>query len=106
MVQRFHLILRVILLRVCCELLYETDFSECSNLWLSLKGQRILVLLWAQYCKIFGRCFNKVDKTSSSTRFNIYKEVSCVEMPAQLTFLEEILLICVYLGRASSAYPT
>ena len=36
----------------------------------------------------FGRCFNRSDKTSSTARFNIYKEVSCVEMPAQLTFLE------------------
>ena len=46
----------------------------------------------------FGRCFNRSDNTSSAASFNIYKKVSCVEMLTQLTFLEEILLICVYLG--------
>ena len=38
----------------------------------------------------FGRCFNRSDKTSSIARFNIYKEVSCVEMSAQLISLEEV----------------
>ena len=93
-----YLILRIILLRVCCELLYETDFSECSNvLLLSLKEQRILVLLWAQYCKILaGALTRQITKRLLLVLIFTKRLVVWRCLHSWLSWKK--FLICVYLG--------
>ena len=96
--------MRVIFLRVHYELLYGTDFSECSNVFLSLKEQRILILLWAQYCKILAGALTR-QITERLLLVLIFTKRLVVEMLTQLTFLEEVLNMRIP-WRAGSAYPS
>ena len=94
------------MLGVCCELFCGTDFSEYSNVFFELRRTENSDSAVGSILQNFGRCFNRPDNTASTASFNIYKKVGCVKILTQLTFLEEILLICVYLGRASGACPS